>query len=133
MNMWASHNPTARTPFAPLPSEPEKQRQGAPETPCTICGQPITGAFIGDGDGSGQRFAHADCYHEREAKGRAELDKNDAAKAQEGRYIEHGPELAAACEAVHHQLAHGEASDGDLRDIAWCADTLRAALAKVKP
>ena len=30
---------------------------------CTRCGKPITdGYMIGDGDGSGQRFAHPECY-----------------------------------------------------------------------
>lgn len=68
---------------------------------CTICRTALGAApFVGDGDGMGQKFAHADCYHEREAKGRAELDKNDAAKEQEGRYIEHGPELFAAASAL---------------------------------
>jgi hypothetical protein len=32
---------------------------------CTRCGDPITdGYMIGDGDGSGQRFAHPECYRE---------------------------------------------------------------------
>lgn len=32
---------------------------------CTRCGDPITdGYMIGDGDGSGQRFAHPECYRQ---------------------------------------------------------------------
>jgi hypothetical protein len=31
--------------------------------PCTRCGNPLgSGTIIGDGDGSGRRFAHAACY-----------------------------------------------------------------------
>lgn len=37
--------------------------------------------------------------------------------------------LAAACGAVAHQLEVGEASEGDRHDLAWCARTLRDALA----
>jgi hypothetical protein len=29
--------------------------------------------------------------------------------------------LAGSLRAVEHQLTHGEASEGDVRDIAWCA------------
>lgn len=29
--------------------------------------------------------------------------------------------LAGSLRAVEHQLAHGEASEGDVTDIAWCA------------
>jgi hypothetical protein len=29
---------------------------------CTRCDKPIYGSFIGDGDGTGQRFAHIECY-----------------------------------------------------------------------
>ena len=41
--------------------------------PCTICGFMIYGSYIGDGDGSmrdGGRFAHPECYRERELKSR---------------------------------------------------------------
>lgn len=32
---------------------------------CTRCEEPITdGYMIGDGDGSGQRFAHPECYRQ---------------------------------------------------------------------
>lgn len=38
---------------------------GEPDV-CTRCGQPITdGQCVGDGDGSGQRFAHVACYGDR--------------------------------------------------------------------
>ena len=36
--------------------------------------------------------------------------------------------LLAALEAIAHQLTHGEASEGDERDIAWCAAAARAAI-----
>jgi len=29
--------------------------------------------------------------------------------------------LVGSLRAVEHQLTHGEASEGDVRDIAWCA------------
>ena len=35
----------------------------------------------------------------------------------------------ARLEAVLHQLEVGEASDGDISDIRWCADQLKAILA----
>lgn len=38
--------------------------------------------------------------------------------------------LQTAAEAVLHQLAHGEAGEGDKRDIAWCIRALRQALGK---
>lgn len=42
-------------------------QQVAPGNPtpriCTRCDKPIEGAFVGDGDGSGQRFAHRDCFY----------------------------------------------------------------------
>lgn len=35
---------------------------------CTVCGEKIDGGTtIGDGDGAGQRFAHAVCYRLRDA------------------------------------------------------------------
>lgn len=35
------------------------------ETTCTRCGDPITdGYMIGDGDGSGRRFAHPECFRQ---------------------------------------------------------------------
>ena len=37
-------------------------------------------------------------------------------------------DLASALEAIEHQLTVGEASEGDLRDIAWCAKTASEAL-----
>jgi hypothetical protein len=39
--------------------------------------------------------------------------------------------LRSDISAVLHQLEHGEASDGDLRDIAWCAKQLRRALDEI--
>ena len=33
---------------------------------CTICDLLITGPHIGDGEGTGQRFAHPECYRRRE-------------------------------------------------------------------
>lgn len=36
---------------------------------CTICNEPIgSGVFVGDGDGTGQRFAHKTCFDLREVK-----------------------------------------------------------------
>ena len=29
---------------------------------CDICGTPLSGVFVGNGDGTGQRFAHEACY-----------------------------------------------------------------------
>ena len=41
---------------------------------CTICKLPISGVFIGDGNGRGQDFAHESCYYRREMeKSKAEL------------------------------------------------------------
>lgn len=37
-------------------------------------------------------------------------------------------ELRSAVKAVLHQLERGEAAEGDLRDVAWCAAALRAAI-----
>jgi hypothetical protein len=37
--------------------------------------------------------------------------------------------LLSTCEAVLHQLEHGEASEGDERDIAWCIRHLKEAIA----
>jgi len=35
---------------------------------CTYCHQPITsGVFYGDGDGTGQRFIHAECLAQRDS------------------------------------------------------------------
>ena len=39
---------------------------------------------------------------------------------------------AATLAAVLHQLREGEASTGDLRDIAWCADQLEEVAAPVQ-
>ncbi len=39
---------------------------------CNICGFDITGSFVGNGDGSGQEFAHPECYWETKYK---ELEK----------------------------------------------------------
>ena len=33
---------------------------------CTICGLVIDGSHIGDGDGTGQKFAHPECFYRRE-------------------------------------------------------------------
>jgi len=41
-------------------------------------------------------------------------------------------ELLAACECVLHELEHGEAGEGNINDIAWCADELRDAIAKAR-
>ena len=38
------------------------------------------------------------------------------------------PAMLAALEAIAHQLTHGEASEGDERDIAWCAEAARTAI-----
>jgi hypothetical protein len=36
---------------------------------CTICGRALgLGAHVGDGDGTGQRFAHVDCFRARAAE-----------------------------------------------------------------
>lgn len=42
-------------------------------------------------------------------------------------------EQEAVISAVHHQLAHGEASEGDLKDIRWCAEQLRELLGAPPP
>ena len=34
--------------------------------PCDICTLPLSGAFIGNGDGTGQRFAHPECWYRKE-------------------------------------------------------------------
>ncbi len=34
---------------------------------CNICGLPLTGSMIGNGDGTGQKFAHPDCYYRKKA------------------------------------------------------------------
>lgn len=54
-------------------------------------------------------------------------ERNVQQPALEENTTSHDP-LRATVESVLHQLEHGEASDGDLRDIAWCARTLRDAL-----
>lgn len=41
--------------------------------------------------------------------------------------------LRSAVAAVLHQLERGEAAEGDERDIAWCARTLREALGDERP
>lgn len=33
--------------------------------PCNICTLPLAGVMIGDGDGTGQKFAHPDCYYKK--------------------------------------------------------------------
>lgn len=42
----------------------------------------------------------------------------------------HPTDMQKRLEAVLHQLEHGEASEGDLRDIAWCARNLREVVAQ---
>lgn len=42
------------------------------------------------------------------------------------------PALLEALQAIAHQLIVGESSEGDPRDISWCAETARAAIAQVK-
>ncbi len=34
---------------------------------CDICGLPLAGSMIGNGDGTGQRFAHPECWYRKEA------------------------------------------------------------------
>ena len=40
--------------------------------------------------------------------------------------------LLAACDCVLHELEHGEAGEGKIKDIRWCAAELRAAVALAK-
>lgn len=61
---------------------------------------------------------------ERDALREAVLGYDAAESAAESR----ATRLEEAPKAVVHQLRKGEASEGDARDIAWCADTLDAAL-----
>lgn len=61
---------------------------------------------------------------------RDRMRRQDAANAN---LLVSAPALLAACEAVAHQLEHGEASTGDDRDIAWCARALREAIAAALP
>jgi hypothetical protein len=35
---------------------------------CDICELPLTGEMIGNGDGTGQRFAHPDCYYRKQSE-----------------------------------------------------------------
>lgn len=58
------------------------------------------------------------------------LAPEDAATSSSGpSMLGHGQQgLVAALEAIEHQLTVGEASEGDRRDIAWCARTASAAL-----
>lgn len=48
------------------------------------------------------------------------------------RLISAAPELLASLRAIHHQLTNGEASEGNLRDIRWCASQADAAIAKAE-
>lgn len=40
-----------------------KERMSQEELKCDICALPLGDAMIGNGNGSGQRFAHPECYY----------------------------------------------------------------------
>jgi hypothetical protein len=43
--------------------KPGSNSPDAGETRCDICKLPLEGTRIGHGDGTGQRFAHPECYY----------------------------------------------------------------------
>jgi hypothetical protein len=57
---------TAKRIVAALAASPRPQEPAPKEdVNCTRCGDPISdGYMIGDGNGSGQRFAHPECYRQ---------------------------------------------------------------------
>ena len=77
---------------------------------CSRCGLPLECVRIGDGDGTGQRFAHPECYYRAEAerllKELKELRSaapNDTIRA---RFEPPSPEPGPVCCSVCKHLAH---------------------------
>lgn len=75
--------------------------------PCTICGTPIYGSYVGDGDGSmkdGGRFAHPYCFRERELK--AEIVRLN--NLCDDLHVRHTRDLGEAAEARAAVVATNE-------------------------
>jgi len=53
-------HPAVKAGFTPVKSE--KPLGYDTSRVCTRCGEELSGTVVGDGDGTGQRFAHIDCY-----------------------------------------------------------------------
>lgn len=64
------HSGVRKPATSPAPPEPREAVRSVPN-PCSICGVPIFGSFIGTGDGTmraGGSFAHLECYWRRRAE-----------------------------------------------------------------
>lgn len=61
------------------------------------------------------------------------VEANDHSEQRaNARLIAAAPDLLTSLRAIHHQLTNGEASEGNLRDIRWCASQADAAIAKAE-
>lgn len=62
----------------------------------------------------------------------AEVRRRGIVAFADARLIAAAPEMLATLTAIVHQLSSGEASEGDARDIAWCAAQARAVIRKAE-
>jgi len=86
-------------------------------------------------DGSPRQLAELETSETNHGAKRARWRRQPDADEIEAnaRLIAAAPDLLAACKAVEHQLRTGESSDGDERDVRWCALHLRAVIALAEP
>ena len=105
--------PLASSPSAPDTRSGDAQASAVASTETVGDASPAAGG--GDGDGYGQHL----------------LDELRAENERLRGVIARQAARLAAVPAVLHQLQYGEASEGDLDDIAWCARALRGGVIEI--
>lgn len=67
------------------PNFPDKKSAANNTERCDICALPLEGTMIGNGDGSGQRFAHPECYYRQRC---VEIEKRNSEMTERVKELE---------------------------------------------
>lgn len=109
------HNTNLRThrplPISPVP-KPEKRL-------CIHCGLPIEGAMIGAGDGTGQKFAHPECYYRKDAERlRKERDAALAHASEAEKQVEYWKARSDSyCKDAGRQMTRADAAEKEIANL----------------
>lgn len=112
---------------------------------CVYCGFRITGTMIGAGDGTGQNFAHPDCYYRKECERKdatiARLEKDygicreeySAAKYEKDILLSRVDTLRASLAAAEKEVtAHTDVGESLMKEVKRLDKELAAAEADIK-